>query len=61
MALNSIVFIFTFLPILLLLHRLIPSHFRTSLLIGASLLFYAWGEPIYIFLILLSMAYTYLI
>lgn len=59
MTLNSITFIFTFLPVLLWAYHYIPEKYRNRLLIGASLLFYAWGEPLYVFLMILSMFYTY--
>lgn len=59
MTLNSILFIFTCLPILLIVYHYIPSKYRNRTLIIASLVFYAWGEPLYVFLLLLSMWYSY--
>lgn len=61
MTLNSITFIFTCLPILIWVYNVSSKKYRNYILIGSSLLFYAWGEPIYVFLIIISMAYTYLI
>jgi alginate O-acetyltransferase complex protein AlgI len=42
------VFLFLFLPALLLLHAVMPRRTRNGLLLGASLLFYAWGEGLFV-------------
>ncbi|MBE6725913.1 MAG: MBOAT family protein [Ruminococcaceae bacterium] len=63
MVFSSAVFLFVFLPAVWLLHTLIPARFlgaRNVLLCAASLLFYAYGEPIYIFLMLGSVLLNYL-
>lgn len=54
MVFSSPVFIFLFLPIVYLSNILIPKRFSNVLLLIFSLLFYAWGEPFYLFLMLLS-------
>ncbi len=43
MLFNSLIFLFQFLPLLLLLYFILPAKTRNSLLLIASLLFYAWG------------------
>ena len=55
MVFSSATFIFYFLPIFLILY-FIPSHQkqRNLLLFSFSLIFYAWGEPLYIYLMLIS-------
>ena len=51
---SSLVFLFYFLPITLLLYFLVPRGWRNLILLLVSLAFYAWGEPVYIFLMLFS-------
>ncbi|MBO5274591.1 MAG: MBOAT family protein [Clostridia bacterium] len=57
MIFSSTIFLFLFLPIVLLLNYLIPQKYITAknaVLLAASLLFYAWGEPVNVLLMLLS-------
>ena len=49
MLFSSIVFLFTFLPAVMILYYLLPVRFRNVILLLASLVFYAWGEPVYLF------------
>ncbi len=60
MVFSSLVFISIFLPAVLILYQLIPSVTgRNILLLAASLLFYAYGEPIYVLLMILSAFLNY--
>lgn len=59
MLFSSIVFLFTFLPDVMILYYLLPVRFRNVILLLASLVFYAWGEPVYLFLMLLSILFNY--
>ena len=59
MVFSSIVFIFTFLPLVILAYYLAPVKLRNLVLLLASLVFYAWGEPVYIFLMLYSILFNY--
>ena len=59
MLFSSIVFLFTFLPAVMLLYYLLLVRFRNVILLLASLVFYAWGEPVYLFLMLLSILFNY--
>ena len=64
MAFSSTVFLFVFLPALLLIYycKLVKSNkTRNIILLIASLLFYAYGEPIYILIIILSIIINYFI
>lgn len=61
MVFCSPVFIFLFLPIVFISNLLIPKRFSNGLLLIFSLLFYAWGEPIYLFLMILSGIVNYVI
>ena len=53
MVFSSIVFLYIFLPIMLLLYFIVPSKFKNAIMILASLVFFAWGEIRYIFIMLL--------
>jgi len=55
------IFLFGFLPIVLLLYYLCPGKFKNLCLLIASLLFYAWGETFYVAIMLVSIAANYLI
>ena len=59
MLFSSIVFLFTFLPAVMILYYLLPVRFRNVILLLASQVFYAWGEPVYLFLMLLSILFNY--
>ncbi len=61
MLFSSTIFLFIFLPcVLLAYYGLLRSiRARNLLLLIASLFFYAWGEPVYVFLMLLSVAVNY--
>ncbi len=66
MVFSSPAFLFAFLPVTFLLYRLIPGHGRAAvtaknaLLALLSILFYAFGEPIYVLLLLASVVINYL-
>ena len=59
MVFSSLVFIFVFLPITLFIYYLSPKKFKNLVLLIASLIFYAWGEPIYIFLMIFTTIFSY--
>ncbi|MGN1377038.1 MAG: MBOAT family O-acyltransferase [Dorea sp.] len=59
MLFSSIVFLFTFLPIILILYYIAPGRIKNLVLLLGSLLFYAWGEPVYIFLMIFSIIFNY--
>ena len=60
MTFNSLVFICIFLPVVFVAHSLIPVlRVRNGLLILASLIFYSYGEPVYILLLLGSVLMNY--
>ncbi|MDD8048178.1 MAG: MBOAT family protein [Thomasclavelia sp.] len=60
MSFSTLLFVFKFLPIVLLLYFLVPIKLKNPLLLIASLFFYAWGEPIYVFLLLFMILLNYL-
>lgn len=59
MVFSSLEFIFRFLILFLIAYYLCPKRFRNAVLLAGSLLFYAWGEPAYLILILLSILVNY--
>ncbi len=59
MLFSSITFLFIFLPVTLALYFIVPNKFRNIIMLIASLIFYAWGEPVYIILMLLSILLNY--
>ncbi len=62
MVFSSAVFLFAFLPVVFILHTVIRNTTaRNVLLIVASLIFYAWGEPVYVVLLLASILINYLL
>lgn len=60
MLFSSISFLFAFLPITLLLYYVVPDKCRNVVLLICSLIFYAWGEPVYIVLMILSILFNYI-
>ena len=60
MVFSSITFLFCFLPVVLLLYYVCRSIvWKNVILLIASLLFYAWGEPVYVILMILSILFNY--
>ena len=59
MVFSSILFIFYFLPLTLLLYYAGPSRLRNLMLLVMSLAFYSWGEPVYISIMLFSTVFDY--
>lgn len=59
MVFSSITFLFYFLPIFFLLYFAMP--FKNAVLLVASLVFYAWGETVYVLLLLLCIAINYVV
>ena len=52
MLFSSIPFLFYFLPAVLILYFLVPKSLKNAVLLIFSLVFYAWGEPVYVFLMI---------
>lgn len=60
MVFSSLIFIFIFLPLVLVSYYISPKKLRNTIILLFSLLFYAWGEPVYILLIIISILINYL-
>ncbi len=62
MVFSSFTFLFIFLPLVLLTYFLVKKRkYRNIVLLIFSLIFYAWGEPVYVILMLLSIIVNYFI
>ena len=59
MVFSSLTFLQCFLPLCLLAYFFVPQKWRNGVLFLFSLLFYAWGEPVYVVLMLFSTALDY--
>lgn len=59
MVFSGLNFLFIFLPVTLVLYYICPKRFRNVILLLASLVFYAWGEPKYILIMIISTVFDY--
>lgn len=59
MVFSSILFLFYFFVPVVIIYYLLPQKFKNAFLLISSLIFYAWGEPKYIFLMLFSAVFNY--
>lgn len=60
MVFSSLTFLFIYLPIFMLFYYLVNNiSYKNTILFISSLLFYAWGEPIYVILMLISITIAY--
>ena len=59
MVFSSILFLFYFLPLVLILYFLTPRSYRNYILFLSSLFFYSWGEPRYIWIMIFSTLVDY--
>ena len=60
MIFSSFTFLVYFLPAVLVLYYVTPKGLRNYVLLAASLIFYGWGEPKYVFLMMASIIVAYL-
>ena len=59
MLFSSITFLYYFLPITLLVYFLVPKRMKNPVLLLTSLIFYAWGEPRYVLIMIVSIIVGY--
>ena len=59
MVFSSVLFLFRFLPIFLICYFVAPGRMKNFILLLGSLIFYAWGEPVYVMLMLFSTVVDY--
>ncbi len=60
MLFSSIPFLYYFLPTVLICYLIAPKALKNSVLLVFSLIFYAWGEPTYVFLMIATIALGYI-
>lgn len=60
MVFSSAVFLFFFLPISTALYYIVPAKARNPVLFAVSLVFYAWGEPIYVLIMIFSTVFDWM-
>lgn len=60
MIFSSIPFLYYFLPMVLLLYYIVPEKYKNGALLLSSLVFYAWGEPKAVFLMVISILVSYI-
>lgn len=59
MLFSSNVFLYFYLPVVLLLYYISPRKIRNLVLFAVSLFFYGWGEPVYLFLMIFTVLLNY--
>lgn len=59
MVFSSILFLFVYLPVVLAVYYIVPVRYRNLWLFIVNLVFYGWGEPVYILLMVFSIALNY--
>lgn len=59
MVFSSLLFLFIFLPVFLTAYFVLPKNLRNLILFLASLMFYAWGEPVYVSIMIFSTVLDY--
>ncbi len=60
MVFSSLLFLSLFLPVTILLYSITPAKYRNFTLLILSLLFYAYGEPVYVGILLFSTVFDYM-
>jgi alginate O-acetyltransferase complex protein AlgI len=59
MVFSSLLFLFLYLPVVLAVYYIVPRRWRNVWLFAVNLVFYGWGEPVYILLMLFSISFNY--
>lgn len=59
MVFSSTLFLLYFLPIFLIVYNIVPKKLKNYVILVASLFFYAWGAPQFIFVVILSIIFTF--
>ena len=60
MLFSSLTFLFVFMPMVLLAYYVVPIKLKNIILIVSGILFYAWGEPFYVSLLLIIIVVDYM-
>lgn len=59
MVFSSILFLYVFLPLFLITYHLVGARLKNIVLLAASLIFYTWGAPLFVFLVVVSLIVNY--
>lgn len=59
MVFSSLTFLFAFLPLVLIAYYAVPLKAKNVIIMISGIVFYAWGEPLYVFAMLISTAIDY--
>ena len=59
MLFSSITSLYYFLPVVLILYNILPKKVRNIFLLAVNLIFYAYGEPVYVLLMIASIVINY--
>src|SRR6187399_1171452 len=59
MVFSSVTFLFLFLPVVLGIYFLTPTRLKNHVLLVASLIFYAWGEKVFVLVMFVSILLNY--
>ena len=59
MSFTTIEFMFRFLPIFLIVYYVVPTRYKNMILLIGSFVFYAWGQHVYLLLLMLSIVVNY--
>src|ERR1700712_3388109 len=59
MLFSTPLFLFLFLPLVILIYKAVPPSWRNGAMLLISLVFYAWGEPRFVFVVVLSSLFDY--
>ena len=59
MVFSSLTFLYIFLPVTLVIYYIVPKQLRNLFILISGLFFYAWGEPIYVFVLIASTMIDY--
>ncbi|MBQ2694983.1 MAG: MBOAT family protein [Clostridia bacterium] len=59
MLFSSVTFLYCFLPVVLIMYYIAPGIMKNAVLLISSLFFYAWGEPLYVILMVASILIGY--
>ena len=59
MLFSSMTFVFVFMPLVMSIYLLSKKEIRNYVLLAASIIFYAWGEPRYLAIMIMTIFVTY--
>lgn len=61
MVFSSAIFLLMFLPVVFILNYFVKEKYSNGILLLASLIFYAWGEPVLVLLMMVSILVNWIV